>query len=216
MNISQAEAEEIVLAANRQEPYKLLTSAIRPSGIIGEGDRMAVHQMMKIYREGKTKIQVGDNNNLFDFTYVGNVAHAHLLAAEALLRAAKSVSVPAQDDRVDGEAFFITNGTPIYFWDFPRAIWNAAGAHGLENPWVLSRDVGLVLGYLSEFFFGLIGKPPTFNRQRIVFSCMTRYFDISKAIGRLGYEPLYTLEEGIIRSVAWFLAQENEQDTKGT
>lgn len=168
---------------------------------------MVTHQMLKIYQEGKNNVQVGNNENLFDFTYVVNVAHGHLLAAEALLQASNSKSVVA-DKRVDGEAFFITNDSPVYFWDFARAVWKAAGnPFGLENVWVLPRTVGLLLGYLSEVYFAMIRRPPTFNRQRIIFSCMKRYFDISKAKDRLGYQPLVGLEEGIERSVKWSLDQ---------
>lgn len=153
-------------------------------------------------------MQVGDNTNLFDFTYVENVAHAHLLAAHALLLTGQSKTVPLDHERVDGEAFIVTNGQPVYFWDFARSIWNAAGSKkGTEHVWEMPREVGIVLGLLSEIAFGIIRKPPTFNRQRIVYSCMTRYYDISKARRRLGYKPLVTLSEGVRRAVNWTLEQ---------
>ncbi|KAK3934793.1 3-beta hydroxysteroid dehydrogenase/isomerase family-domain-containing protein [Diplogelasinospora grovesii] len=210
---TKAAAEELVLAANRSpESPNLLTCAIRPSGIMGEGDTMVLYHMINIYRQGRTGVQVGDNNNLFDFTYVENVAHGHLLAARALLQTAASSIVPLDHERVDGEAFLITNDSPVYFWDFCRAVWNAAGSPmGAEHVWILPRDVGMVLGYLSEVFFAVIRKPPTFNRQRIIYSCMTRYYDITKAKKRLGYKPLVALDEGVRRSVAWFLEQEKEK-----
>ena len=40
--------------------------------------------MIKIVRERRTHFQLGDNTNLFDYTYVGNVVKAHLLAADKL------------------------------------------------------------------------------------------------------------------------------------
>ncbi|KAK5654996.1 hypothetical protein OQA88_6755 [Cercophora sp. LCS_1] len=210
---TKAAAEEIVLKANRApEAPKLLTCAIRPSGIIGEGDTMAIYHMVNIYRQGRTGVQVGNNDNLFDFTYVENVAHGHLLAARALLLTAASSTVPLDTERVDGEAFFITNDSPVYFWDFCRAVWAAAGSpQGTDHVWTLPRDVGMVLGFLSEVFFGIIRKPPTFNRQRIIYSCMTRYYDISKAKRRLGYKPLVPLDEGVRRSVQWTLEMEKER-----
>lgn len=173
---------------------------------------MVLYHMINIYREGKSNVQVGDNNNLFDFTYVENVAHGHLLAARALLVTAASATVPLDHERVDGEAFLITNDSPVYFWDFCRAVWAAAGSpHGTEHVWTLSRELGMVLGFLSETFFAIIRKPPTFNRQRIVYSCMTRYYDISKAKRRLGYKPLVSLDEGVRRSVKWTLENEKKQ-----
>ena len=174
---------------------------------------MAIYHMVNIYRQGRTNVQIGDNDNLFDFTYVENVAHAHLLAARALLVTHAAKTAPLDHEKVDGEAFLITNDTPVYFWDYARAIWRAAGSeHGTEHVWHLSRELGWVLGLLSEGFFGLIGKPPIFNRQRIVYSCMTRYYNINKAKERLGYKPLVPLEEGIRRAVTWF--KENESEWK--
>nr|CDP23746.1 Putative Sterol-4-alpha-carboxylate 3-dehydrogenase [Podospora anserina S mat+] len=207
---TKAAAEELVLLANRASPApSLLTCAIRPSGIMGEGDTMVLYHMINIYRQGRTGVQVGDNNNLFDFTYVENVAHGHLLAARALLLTSSSSTVPLDHERVDGEAFLVTNDSPVYFWDFCRAIWAAAGSPmGTDHVRVLPRGAGMVLGFLSECFFAMIGKPPTFNRQRIVYSCMTRYYDISKAKKRLGYRPLVSLDEGVRRSVKWTLEQE--------
>ena len=48
------------------------------------GDWLAGPGMIQVYKEGKTRFQLGSNNNLFDFTYVDNVVHAHLLAAARL------------------------------------------------------------------------------------------------------------------------------------
>ncbi|KAJ9142088.1 Sterol-4-alpha-carboxylate 3-dehydrogenase, decarboxylating [Pleurostoma richardsiae] len=206
---TKAEAEEIVLKANRQEDSKLLTCAIRPSGIMGEGDVMVLYHMIDIWRQGRSGIQVGDNNNLFDFTYVENVAHAHLLAARALLLTARTTTVPLDHERVDGEAFLVTNDSPVYFWDFCRTVWNAAGSpHGTEHVWVLPRDLGIALGFLSEVFCAVLRKAPTFNRQRIIYSTMTRYYNINKAKRRLGYQPIVGLEEGVRRAVKWTLDQE--------
>ncbi|KAB5580711.1 hypothetical protein GE09DRAFT_1083296 [Coniochaeta sp. 2T2.1] len=212
---TKAAAEELVLTANRTGPSNLLTAAIRPAGILGEGDTMLTHHMVNIYRQGRTNVQVGSNENLFDFTYVVNIAHAHLLAAWALLCTHSAKTDPLDHEKVDGEAFLITNDSPVYFWDFARAIWRAAGSElGTDHVWTLPRDVGYVLGYLSECFFAVIRKPPTFNRQRIVYSCMTRYYDISKAKRRLGYKPLVSLDEGVKRAVKWFLDQENQVQKK--
>jgi len=209
----QAAAEEIVLNANRApESPDLLTCSIRPSGIIGEGDTMAIYHMVNIYHQGRTGVQVGNNDNLFDFTYVENVAHGHLLAARALLATAASKTVPLDHERVDGEAFIITNDSPVYFWDFCRAVWAAAGSPlGTDHVKRLPRDLGMVLGFLSEVFFTIIRKPPTFNRQRIIYSCMTRYYDISKAKRRLGYKPLVSLDDGVKRAVKWTVEQQAKE-----
>ena len=37
--------------------------------------------ILQVCYDKKTKFQLGDNMNSFDFMYVGNVANAHILAA---------------------------------------------------------------------------------------------------------------------------------------
>jgi len=82
--------------------------------------------MIENAEAGKNRFQIGSGDNLFDWTYVGNVARAHILAAKVLLLQSSSASRTTLP-RVDGEAFFITNGDPMPFWDFVRAIGDAAG-----------------------------------------------------------------------------------------
>ena len=76
--------------------------------------------MMKVLQNGQTKFQIGGNENLFDFTYIGNSAYSHILAAEKLVEV--DLKEPKTKDTVDGEVFIITNGQPVYYWDFPRAV----------------------------------------------------------------------------------------------
>ncbi|KAJ7794153.1 C-3 sterol dehydrogenase [Mycena olivaceomarginata] len=80
---SKAQAEEAVLAANGKNG--LLTVALRPAGIFGPGDnQQLLPGLYQVYERGQTHFQIGDNTNMFDWTYVGNVAAAHLLAADRL------------------------------------------------------------------------------------------------------------------------------------
>src|SRR5258708_5720785 len=55
-----------------------------PSLMSSPGDRQVMAGFYQAYERGQTNVQVGENNNLFDWTYVGNVARAHLLAADKL------------------------------------------------------------------------------------------------------------------------------------
>jgi sterol-4alpha-carboxylate 3-dehydrogenase (decarboxylating) len=183
---------------------------------------MIVPRFISILRQGKAYYQLGDNQNLFDFTYVGNVAHAHLLAAQILLATAKNISTGAyhsetrQTTRVDGECFFITNDTPIYFWDFVRAVWVAAGFnYDISKVWVIPRDLAILLATVIEILYAIVGKKAAFNRQSATLSCATRYYDISKAKLCLGYQPLVPLNEAIDISVKWCLESGKKLKTQG-
>ena len=214
----QAIAESLVLEANRSPAApSFLTCAIRPAAIFGEGDVQLIPGTLSAYTTNKTGFQLGDNNNLFDFTYVRNIAYAHLLAAYALIATSESPTPIPEEDRVDGEAFIITNDQPVYFWDFARAVWKAAGNQkGTEHVWTIGKDVGLVLATVVEWGVWLIGKDTPFKRRVVRFSCMTRYYDCSKAKRRLGYKPIVSLQEGIQRAVGfWLEEQKREGEKKG-
>ena len=299
-NDTKARAEKLVLEANHHE-NGLKTVALRPAGIFGPRDRQALPGFFKVLENKRTRWQIGKNLNLFDWTYVGNVAHAHLLASDCLgvkgpeprpeskfltselsdehlplkmgasdLEDARDVptslqrqdvSKPAEDycrnvkplidlsgvDAVnqrpvfrnrfdqffhhaypnvacggnpmpklssyakselyaDGEAFFITNGQPIPFWDFPRALWYHYNGHvdKPEHIIVLSLMFALFLAFLAEIFSKLTGRPVQFTRYRVTYTACDRYYNIEKARRILGYEPIYGLEDSIKRSVKWW------------
>ncbi|MCJ1378447.1 erg26, C-3 sterol dehydrogenase [Xylographa soralifera] len=205
---TKAEAEGLVLAANRKHTNSnMLTCSLRPAAIFGEGDVQMVPAMHLAYLKGQTGFQLGVNDNIYDFTYVGNIAHAHILATQALLAThARLPSIPLDYERVDGEAFFITNGAPLYFWDFARAVWKYAGdtKEPKKDVWVIPRSVGLPIASIIEWAFWIIwqGKAkPNLTRRIVNYSCMTRYYNIDKARKRLGYEPLVDMQEAIRRTM---------------
>ncbi|KDR82745.1 hypothetical protein GALMADRAFT_112718 [Galerina marginata CBS 339.88] len=306
-NDTKGQAEVAVLEANGKGG--LLTVALRPAGIFGPGDRQAMSGMYQVYERGQTHFQIGDNTNLFDWTYVGNVARAHLLAADRLdspppapplsalekmpttadevaplsqaeeqlldfpvlpvdittgqhriptcearplgpyvspppnaekiaaafedpdfertlrpvirtrfdqlsehaLKRAKLTHPDLNPLQVAGQVFFITNGEPAYFWDFPRLIWNELDKYfpGKRSPRgliKLPKSVGLAAATGSEWFGWLTGRDVTFTKFKVTFSCATRWHNIEKARRILGYEPEVGIEEGVKRMVEWWYA----------
>ncbi|KIL67822.1 hypothetical protein M378DRAFT_185406 [Amanita muscaria Koide BX008] len=307
-NDSKAKAEAAVLEANGKGG--LLTVALRPAGIFGPGDRQVMTGLYQVYERGQTHFQIGDNTNLFDWTYVGNVARAHLLAADKLdasplpLPPSNPEKVPASLDEVPplseeetsliiyplssidlttgyhrvptsdarplgpyvtpphnaerilsafkdpnpgpssrpvvrtrfdafsphslaesklldssksplqvaGQVFFITNGEPCYFWDFPRTVWHHLdkyfpGHRKGRGIFTLPKLVGMAAASASEWVGWLIGKEPTFTRFKVTFSCATRWHNIEKARRVLGYEPQVGVEEGVQKMVEWWYAE---------
>lgn len=216
-NHVQALAETYVLSQNRTLDASLfLTCVIRPSGIFGVGDLVVLPGILDAYFRGQTKVQIGSNKNLFDFTESTNVAYAHYLAAVALTKHRKDQHLPKDHERVDGETFFITNDEPLRFWDFTRLVWGYAGdTTSPDQVWTITRPWALLLAGMLEWSFWALrlGKPPL-TRTKVRLSCMTRYFCIDKAKKRLGYKPLVGLEDGLRRAVEDCVRRRNaEQDT---
>ena len=85
------------------------------------GDRQAIPGILNILKNNQTKWQVGNNANLFDWTYVDNIVHAHLLAAEKL-----SSSIPRTDFLLHMDAV----GKTIAPRELPTS------AHRIDNEWL--------------------------------------------------------------------------------
>lgn len=107
----------------------------------------------------------------------------------------------------------MTNDAPVYFWDFPRNLWALAGSkEGTERVWTITKEVGIPLAAVAETLLPLIGRQSKLTRRSIRFSCMTRYYNISKAKKRLGYKPIVSMKEGTERAVKSILASRGNGD----
>ncbi|KAI8825687.1 3-beta hydroxysteroid dehydrogenase/isomerase family-domain-containing protein [Fimicolochytrium jonesii] len=204
-NETKAEAERFVREANGKGG--LITVVLRPAGIFGPADNNASKGLYEAAKKGNWKFMIGDNSYLFDWTYVDNVAHAHILAANVM------------DKRkgVAGEVFYITNHTPTFFWDVPKYLYNHLGYTNTLSKRI-PRTLGFILGSTVDFFVSLIhattGKvvTPTFTRFRVQIITSNRYWDTEKAVKVLGYKPVVELEEGLRRTAAyWKGVMENEK-----
>ncbi|KAI4337207.1 hypothetical protein L6164_015652 [Bauhinia variegata] len=207
---TKAEGEALVLKSNGSNG--LLTCCIRPSSIFGPGDKLLVPSLAAAARAGKSKFIIGDGNNLYDFTYVQNVAHAHLCAERAL------ASEGAIAEKASGEAYFITNMEPIKFWEFVSLILEGLG---YERPRIkIPASVMMPIAHMVEWTYKLLGpygmKVPQLTPSRIRLLSLSRTFDSSKAKDRLGYTPIISLQEGLQKTIESYpdLRAENALKTK--
>jgi len=171
----------------------LATCALRPSGIFGPGqDKLLVPGIVDRARKGKMRYIIGDGANLFDWTYVGNVAQAHLLAAAAL----------SPGSRTAGQAYFVTNQEPYPFWSM---LGDLSAGLGYERPSVrLPAWLMMVLALLATWVGGLLGVRSDLNPMRVRICCVQRTMRCDKAREQLGYVPQVGLQEGIRRTLDGF------------
>ena len=168
-------------------------------------------------RQGRQYVQIGDNASLFDAVSATNAAAAHVLAARVLLT---GTAGPA-GQRVDGEAFFITDGTPMPFWDFQRKIWATAGDRTpLDQVKIVPAWFVLALASTVEWLFWIFTlgrkRPRTFRRHFIEYTCMSRTYSIEKPRERLGYVPARDMDENIEKGVKWALRNMKEKQGRKT
>ncbi|CAD6446713.1 4d7390a1-c76e-4a9c-a9d5-1db0ac30adc7 [Sclerotinia trifoliorum] len=213
---TKAVAEQLILSANKKG--ELYTAVTRAALLFGEGDTTSTPKMVENARAGRAKFQVGDGTNLYDFTYIGNTAYAHLLAAKALIPEFNATEPVPNDKKINGEAFVTTNDDSWPFWEFTRAV-SAAAGHPVnkEKLWVVPASVYYAFAVIVEWTIWLFSfgrKEPMINRRMVKYLTLTRTFDISKAKQRLGYRPLVSMQEGIQRAVDYYVAHHPEEKKK--
>ncbi|KAK1346366.1 hypothetical protein QTO34_000220 [Cnephaeus nilssonii] len=153
--------EREVLGANDPE-RNFLTTAIRPHGIFGPRDPQLVPILIEAARKGKMKFMIGNGENLVDFTFVENVVHGHILAAEHL----------SQDTALGGKAFHITNDEPIPFWTFLSRILIGLNyeAPKYHIPYWVAYYLALLLSLLVMVISPVIQLQPTFTPMRVALA----------------------------------------------
>lgn len=203
-HIGKAIADQLVLDANNRNGIR--TATIRPTAMYGEGDWQMTRDVLDVLDRGEQNVFIGPNTILMDSVYVGNVADAHLLAAHGLLAGAEDPSLP----KVDGEAFNITDDTPIQPFTFFRKFWTEAGDRTpIEKCWIIPVWLALLMADVAEFFVWAFSggkkRPHSLNKEKLEFAVYTRTYSIEKAKARLGYKPRVDMKEAIRRAVAWGL-----------
>ncbi|TFY74200.1 hypothetical protein EWM64_g9812 [Hericium alpestre] len=155
--------------------------------MIGPGDPQLLLRMARALAEGHHKIQIRGNTNIIDWVYVGNVADAHLLAADRL-PSGGDVDASSSDASVAGQVFFITNAADLE----PRNV--------TKIPFWLA----LCMAYVGEFRAWLTRGTTEFDRYAVLFTSITQWYNIDKARTVLGYQPKVSIEDAIHRAAEWW------------
>lgn len=174
-------AEKWVLSQNGVDG--VLTCSIRPSGIWGPGDKTMFKIFFDQILDGMFIAQVGDGSALIDNSYVHNLIHGQILAAQHLV----------EGGTAPGQAYFINDDDQLNMFEFARPLVEAIGAKfpTMKLPYALVKGI-MVAWQELHFRFKLPEPPlPPLAIERIA---VTNTFSIDKAKRDLGYQPLYTTD----------------------
>jgi 3beta-hydroxy-Delta5-steroid dehydrogenase / steroid Delta-isomerase len=185
-------AEQFVLSQNGVDG--MLTCSIRPSGIWGRGDQTMFRRVFESVLAGHVKVLVGSKRVKLDNSYVHNLIHGFILAAEHL--------VPG--GTAPGQAYFINDGEPINMFEFSRPVVEACG-----QPWpkfrVPGRLVWLVMTVWQWFHFRFGLPKPLLEPLAVERLYLDNYFSIAKAQRDLGYQPLFTTEQAMAECLPYYV-----------
>ncbi|MBX7433494.1 SDR family NAD(P)-dependent oxidoreductase [Mycobacterium sp. Y57] len=185
-------AERFVLAQNGISG--MLTCSIRPSGIWGRGDQTMFRKVFESVLAGHVKVLVGSRNVKLDNSYVHNLVHGFILAAQHL--------VPG--GTAPGQAYFINDGEPINMFEFSRPVVEACG-----QPWPTFRVPGrlawlvMTVWQFLHFRFGL--PRPLLEPLAVERLYLDNHFSIAKAQRDLGYRPRFTTEEALEHCLPYYV-----------
>lgn len=206
---TKIEGEKLVLEANGRGG--LATCALRPSGIFGEYDLLTVPSIVDKARAGKMKYIIGNGKNEMDWTYAGNVAAAHLAAADKL--SAGGPTSPAA-----GKPYFITNDAPRPFWGFMGDVCEGLG-YGrprIHLPFLLLYVIACFVQYIVVPLLAPFKRiEPDFTPFRIKVASVNRTFDCSRAKKALGYVPAVGMDEALKRTLKHFAHLRADVDAEG-
>ncbi len=202
---TKVKAEQMVLAQNGEGG--LLTCSIRPSGIWGTGDQTMFRRLFDEVIAGRVKALVGSKRVKLDNSYVHNLIHGQILAAQHLV---KGGTAP-------GQAYFINDHDPVNMFEFSKPVLEACGVPypRFRVPGGLVKFVMIIWERL-HFSLGFPEPPlPPLAVERI---SIDNYFSIAKAQRDLGYEPLYTTAQAMERCLPYYrkMYHDMELEAKGT
>ncbi|KAK1379366.1 3beta-hydroxysteroid-dehydrogenase/decarboxylase [Heracleum sosnowskyi] len=191
----RAQAEALVLFANDIDG--LLTCALRPSNIFGPGEKQLVPSVIDIAKSRWAKYIIGCGEQVSDFTYVENVAHALVCAEEALC---------SQMVTVSGKAFFVTNLEPTRFWDFVSLITEGLGYRRsmIQLPSAMFKCIFLYVKWVHTQLNSIKLRHLKGIHSVVRLAASTKTFNCSAAQKHIGYSPIVSMEDGVALTVQSF------------
>lgn len=200
---TKQEAEEAVLAANCRplangNGQTLHTLSLRPTVMYGEGDPYFVTSMLKQASSRKgTLPRLGSGQALFQCSYVGNIAWAHVCAMKAL----------QSDDSVGGLAYFVNDDSPVRnVFDFVEPFLEVRGFHlstfrlpfpPLYHTFRLLHGVMSLFRKISEI--NMVHSP-----SAIRYTNQSVYFKRMLAEEKLNYKPKYNYSDSLEKSLTFY------------
>ena len=180
---TKAIAEKLILDANSES---LKTIALRPYLVWGPYDTHLIPGILRRAATGRLRM-IDHNEYRIDTTYIDNLIDAQILAADAIESKSEAC----------GEAIFITNGEPVWVWEFINSVLQMAGYKPVQKR--ISERRAFTIARSAEFWNKVfrIKKEPFLTYSTVKELCTHHWFDISKARQMLGYSPGVSHAEGL-------------------
>lgn len=182
--ITKLEGEKTAL--NFYKKTKLPVAVVRPCAIYGPGDM----RLLKLFRMAKRKpiILLGDGEIYYHLVYIDDLVNGFILASEK--------------DEAVGESFLIGGEKAYKLNEIMDKISKILGTSNKKIH--LPVAPFQIAGSVCEKICIPLGIKPPIYRRRVDFFTKSRSFDISKAKNILGYQPKFSIGEGLEKTAQWY------------
>ncbi|MBS3917433.1 MAG: NAD-dependent epimerase/dehydratase family protein [Deltaproteobacteria bacterium] len=176
-------AEKAVWAAHQEG--RLPAVVIQPANVYGPHSNPWTIRPIKLINSGQM-ILINGGTGLCNYVYIDNLIDATLVATK-------------RDPSV-GQAYLVSDGNVVMWKEFFGCYARMAGKPNLRSvPEWLGRTIALGMEIGSKFS----SKPPKISREAIRYLTRQSRFSIEKAKRELGYQPRFSLEEGMRLTEQW-------------
>ncbi len=176
-------AEKAVWAAHQEG--RLPVVVIQPANVYGPYSNPWTIRPIKLINSGQM-ILINGGTGLCNYVYIDNLLDATLAATK-------------RDPSV-GQVYLISDGVAVMWKEFFGCYAQMAGKPKIRSvPEGLGRAIALGMEIASR----LTGKPPKITREAVNYLTREARFSIEKARRELGYQPRFSLEEGMKLTEQW-------------
>jgi nucleoside-diphosphate-sugar epimerase len=166
---------------------------LRPGWIYGPRDRVSMPRVVRALRSGRVPM-LGSGDNSLNILYASDVAEAALLAAD--------------NPCARGQVYNLSSAGEVTQRQLLDTLTDALGL-----PRV-TRRVPVFVAMQAAFVLEAVGRllrwsePPRITRKAVALVSRSTRYSTQKARNELGWRPQVSIEDGIRRTLDWFLARD--------
>lgn len=186
--ITKYEAEQLVLREYRNHGFPGII--IRPTKVYGVGEHEYSYLTLARICDKKIFLKIGKGMNYTSNIYITDFVDGLL----NLISRGR-----------EGEIYILTSDGSISFEDTGKIIARTIGKS--IKMFSVPEKLMIWAAAVEEYIFYMFHKKPIVTKKNIEATATNRIYDISKAKKELDFSPQVSLEDGIERTVQWYMRE---------
>ncbi|MGK9172672.1 NAD(P)-dependent oxidoreductase [Yokenella regensburgei] len=186
---SKAASEDVIQLLAQANPNTRFT-VLRPQSLFGPHDKVLIPRLAQMMHHYRSVLLPRGGRATVDMTYYENAVHAMWLASQE-----------ACDTLPSGRTYNITNGEPRPLRNIVQKLIDEleVDCRIRSVPYAMLD----VVARSMEHFGNKAAKEPAFTHYGVSKLNFDFTLDISRAEKELGYQPVVTIDDGILRTARW-------------